>query len=99
MIAGVHGYLGSAQTLERLQAHLEARYRVLLYDQRGHGRSERPVAGTDDENAALYSLERLARDLHELLAALGLDGRPVILAGHSMGGFVIFTCYFLFLRR
>nr|MDO8112221.1 alpha/beta hydrolase [Candidatus Sigynarchaeota archaeon] len=46
------------------------------------------------ENRALYSMERLAGDLHELLGALGLGSRKIIVAGHSMGGRVALT-YFL----
>ncbi|MFI1302096.1 alpha/beta fold hydrolase [Streptomyces sioyaensis] len=51
---------------------------VLLYDQRGHGRSERPPAGYDRDTAVA--------DLTALLAALGLDRRPVHLVGNSYGG-------------
>jgi len=55
-----------------------------------------PASGTDDGDAALYSLERLARDLDELITALELDRQPLVLVGQSMGGFVAFTYYGLF---
>jgi pimeloyl-ACP methyl ester carboxylesterase len=50
---------------------------VILYDLRGHGRSERPPTG--------YGLADLMVDLDALLDALGVD-RPVILVGNSFGG-------------
>jgi pimeloyl-ACP methyl ester carboxylesterase len=96
VVVGVHGYLGNAEALEVLPPSLERRYRVLLYDQRGHGRSDAPTVDTDEGCAALYSLGRLARDLDELLDTLGLGCRPVSLVGHSMGGFVSFTYHQMF---
>lgn len=51
--------------------------RVLLYDLRGHGKSERPPSG--------YSVAELVADLEALLDGLGLDG-PVDLVGNSFGG-------------
>ena len=50
---------------------------VLLYDLRGHGRSERPAAG--------YDLDSLVADLAALLDA-GEALEPVHLVGNSMGG-------------
>ncbi|MES2496570.1 MAG: 3-oxoadipate enol-lactonase [Pseudomonadota bacterium] len=55
---------------------LTARFRVLRYDQRGHGASDAP--------AGAYSLDRLGRDVVELLDALGLD--KVDFCGLSLGG-------------
>ena len=51
---------------------------VVLYDLRGHGRTERPPTG--------YDIATAVRDLTALLAALGLDERPVHLVGNSYGG-------------
>jgi pimeloyl-ACP methyl ester carboxylesterase len=53
--------------------------KVMLYDLRGHGRSERPATG--------YSLNDSVADLTELLAALDIGG-PVHLVGNSYGGAV-----------
>src|SRR5205085_7975479 len=50
---------------------------VMLYDLRGHGRSERPVSG--------YRLDDHVADLAALLDALG-ETRPVHLVGNSFGG-------------
>ena len=55
---------------------LTARFRVLRYDQRGHGDSETPNGP--------YTIADLAGDLIELLDELGID-RPH-LAGLSLGG-------------
>lgn len=58
-------------------------HEVILYDQRGHGRSERPATG--------YSVADSVADLRALLAELGVD-RPVVLVGNSYGGTVAMAC-------
>ena len=60
---------------------LSKRYRCVLYDQRGHGRSS-PGAGGD------YSLEAMGRDLKTVLDSTVPEG-PVVLIGHSLGGMSI----------
>lgn len=50
---------------------------VVLYDLRGHGRSERPTTG--------YALADHVADLEGLLEAAGID-EPVALLGNSFGG-------------
>ena len=67
-------------------AALTARYRVLRYDQRGHGATE--VA------PGPYNIELLADDAHALLGAMGVDS--VHFVGLSMGGF---TAQMLALRH
>ena len=52
---------------------------VVLYDLRGHGRSERPPTGYDVRDAVA--------DLVAVLGALGID-RPVHLVGNSYGGVI-----------
>ncbi|MDH6245570.1 alpha/beta hydrolase [Mycobacterium sp. OTB74] len=54
--------------------------RIISYDHRGHGDSAAAPMHT-------YHIDRLAADLADLLAALGVAG-PLTLAGHSMGGMV-----------
>jgi len=54
------------------------RYRVLIWDVRGHGRS-RPDGG-------VFSIPRAAEDLVALLDHLGY--RQVVLVGQSMGGYI-----------
>lgn len=60
---------------------LSDRYRCVLYDQRGHGRS-----GTSPKDD--YSVEALAGDLRAILDATSPEG-PAVLVGHSMGGMSI----------
>ncbi len=52
---------------------------VVLYDQRGHGRSQRPATG--------YGVDQSVADLCGLLDGLGIDG-PVHLLGNSYGALV-----------
>lgn len=59
-------------------APLTRHFRLLRYDTRGHGGSDAP--------AGAYSLDRLGRDVIELLDHLGFD--HVHFAGLSLGGFV-----------
>ncbi|MFI5960645.1 alpha/beta fold hydrolase [Streptomyces asoensis] len=54
---------------------------VVMYDLRGHGRSERPASG--------YSLDDGVDDLAALLDRLGVTG-PVHLVGNSYGGTIAF---------
>ncbi len=66
----------SRRSWERLAAHLEGRFRVVAYDQRGHGDSAH-VHGP-------MALDRGVRDLEEVHASLG---EPVdLVIGHSWGG-------------
>ncbi|MFD8986264.1 alpha/beta fold hydrolase, partial [Streptomyces sp. NPDC059564] len=55
-----------------------AGHEVVLYDLRGHGRSERPATGYDSRTAV--------RDLLSVLGAIGLGGRRIHLVGNSYGG-------------
>ncbi|MCX5193057.1 alpha/beta hydrolase [Streptomyces sp. NBC_00249] len=55
-----------------------AGHEAVLYDLRGHGRSQRPADGYDSRSAV--------RDLFALLDSLDLGGRPVHLVGNSYGG-------------
>jgi pimeloyl-ACP methyl ester carboxylesterase len=57
------------------------RYRCVLYDQRGHGRSDASLG--DD-----YSIEVLGEDLRAVLDTTCPDG-PAVVLGHSMGGMTI----------
>ena len=59
----------------------EQGYRVVLYDQRGHGASTRGTAP--------LAIETLAHDLALVLDAT--DPRDAVLAGHSMGGMTIMS--------
>ncbi len=78
----VHGWSQAAALFRYQIEGLSARYRVIAYDQRGHGESDKPAFG--------YKIARLAKDLHEFLVALDL--RDVAALGHSMGCSVLW-CY------
>jgi pimeloyl-ACP methyl ester carboxylesterase len=77
----VHANGFNAQTYRVLLSPLAAGLRVLAVDQRGHGRTTLP-ADPDGRR----SWRDLQGDLTGLLDVL--DGPPVVLAGHSMGGTV-----------
>lgn len=73
-----HGY-----ALDRTTFHYQARDlrdvgRIVLWDQRGHGGS-----GVGDAHG--YTIERLGRDLEEVIEATAPQGH-LVLVGHSMGG-------------
>jgi pimeloyl-ACP methyl ester carboxylesterase len=57
---------------------LDAGYRLILIDQRGHGGSGRP------HDAAAYAAELIARDVIAVLDALGIERASIL--GYSMGG-------------
>src|SRR5262249_38006833 len=57
---------------------LASRYRVIVLDNRGTGRTTAPVTAT--------GIRQLADDTAGLLEAIGLG--PVHVAGHSMGGMI-----------
>jgi len=59
----------------QMQALLEAGYRAIAFDRRGHGRSTDPGGG--------YDFDTLADDIAAVLAALDLH--DAVLVGHSMG--------------
>jgi pimeloyl-ACP methyl ester carboxylesterase len=76
----LHG-LGSELEAWRTQLdRLRAGRRVVAYDQRGHGGSEKARDG-------VYTIEALADDLHRVVEALGV--RRVVLVGHSLSGAVL----------
>jgi pimeloyl-ACP methyl ester carboxylesterase len=75
-----HGFGGSARNWRPQLRALRARYRVVVYDARGHARSEAP------REAAAYRREELVADLLRVSLASG-DPRPV-LGGLSLGAAV-----------
>jgi pimeloyl-ACP methyl ester carboxylesterase len=75
-----HGYGLSLDAWPGQRDALRGLARVILWDQRGHGGSQRGVPGT--------TIERLGSDLGCVLDAVAPTG-PVVLVGHSMGGMTI----------
>src|SRR5690606_33163238 len=77
-----HGYtLDERSWVYQRRALREAGYRVVVWDQRGHGASG--VAESDT-----YHVDQLGRDLRRVLAEVVPEG-PLVLVGHSMGGMTI----------
>ena len=73
----IHGWpLSGESWSEQVPALEGAGYRVVTYDRRGFGRSDKPAHG--------YTYDTLAKDLHTLLGELELN--DVTLVGFSMGG-------------
>ncbi|HBM59354.1 MAG TPA: alpha/beta hydrolase, partial [Citreicella sp.] len=73
----IHGWpLSGAAWAPQVAALQDAGYRVISYDRRGFGRSDKPQSG--------YDYDTLAADLAGLLE--DLDLRDVTLVGFSMGG-------------
>lgn len=80
-IVFVHGYALNLDCWHFQRLALRGDYRLVLYDQRSHGRSPRsePTGCT---------IDTLGEDLGRVVEQLVPDG-PVILVGHSMGGMTI----------
>ncbi len=74
----VHGITESHRTWDPVRAELEARWRVVAVDARGHGESERHPP---------YDPVTMAADVGAVVAALDLD-EPLVV-GHSMGGVIV----------
>jgi len=73
-----HGFTARLGEWDLQREALRSRARLVLWDQRGHGRS-----GWTPLTRA--TIERTGRDLGQVLDAVVPEG-PVVLAGHSMGG-------------
>jgi pimeloyl-ACP methyl ester carboxylesterase len=72
----LHGLLGSGINWRKITKPFSSDFHILIFDQRGHGRSFQPPSG--------YRTEDYALDLKKILQELGWG--PVNLVGHSMGG-------------
>lgn len=77
-----HGFTCATGVWRDQIADLAAEYRVIAYDQRGHGRSGIPPRRN-------YSLSYLASDLDAVLEATLAPRETALIAGHSMGGMAV----------
>jgi pimeloyl-ACP methyl ester carboxylesterase len=73
----LHGLASTSHMFDLIAPAFAVDYHVLAVDQRGHGLSDKPGDG--------YDFETIARDLDNLLDALGVGSEPITLAGHSWG--------------
>jgi len=71
----LHGLASSSHIWDLVAPRLTPQFRVVAYDQRGHGVSGKPSSG--------YGFDRLIADAAAVIRTLGL-GRPVAV-GHSWG--------------
>jgi pimeloyl-ACP methyl ester carboxylesterase len=71
----LHGLASSSHIWDLVAPRLAPRFRVVAYDQRGHGLSGKPSSG--------YGFDRLIADAAAVIRTLRL-GRPVVV-GHSWG--------------
>jgi len=77
----VHGFSLSLDCWHFQRLAFRGKRRMVFYDQRSHGRSDR----SSPENA---TIDQLGRDLKTVIDALAPD-EPLVLVGHSMGGMSI----------
>ncbi|MGZ4494166.1 MAG: alpha/beta fold hydrolase [Nocardioides sp.] len=77
----VHGYALSLDCWHFQRLHFRGKRRMVFYDQRSHGQSDRSPTGH-------ASIDQLGHDLAAVLEQLVPEG-PVVLVGHSMGGMSI----------
>ncbi|WP_214326929.1 alpha/beta fold hydrolase [Nonomuraea sediminis] len=75
-----HGYCLNLESWHYQRRDLRENHRMVLWDQRSHGRSQRAEA--EDS-----TIDRLGEDLAEVIAEF-VPG-PCVLVGHSMGGMTI----------
>jgi pimeloyl-ACP methyl ester carboxylesterase len=74
----VHGWMCALRLWHYQIQELSREFRVVAYDQRGHGRSGAAPAGD-------YSIEAFAEDLDAVFEACVPSGVRALLGGHSMG--------------
>ena len=81
-IVFAHGYCLNQDSWHFQRKAFLGKARMVLWDQRNHGRSERgPLANS--------TIEQLGRDLQYVLD--GFTKGPVVLVGHSMGGMTVMS--------
>ncbi|HEY0790686.1 MAG TPA: alpha/beta hydrolase [Chthoniobacterales bacterium] len=90
VIVLTHGWGCDRTEWDYLKKDLGNRFRLIVWDLPGLGRSAQPVNKD-------YRLENLAGDLHTVLGLAG--NRPAVLVGHSIGGMITLTFCRLFAQE
>ncbi|WP_431679060.1 alpha/beta fold hydrolase [Kitasatospora sp. KL5] len=80
-----HGYCLNQDSWHFQRAAFREGMRLVFWDHRSHGRSERSRSYLAGEPA---SIDQLGADLKAVLDAVAPEG-PVVLVGHSMGGMTV----------
>jgi len=84
-ITMVHGWTESAKFWrEQIPIFDKDKYRIIVLDLKGHGRSSKNMTG--------YMIRNHSYDVYELLDKLGV--KETIMFGHSLGGMVSLDFYF-----
>lgn len=76
-VVWAHGLGGVCQEWEGVMDFFQGGYRVVAYDARGHGRSEKP------DRSEAYSQDIMVEDMRSLMDGLNIN--KAIVGGHSMG--------------
>ena len=76
-----HGFCLTQDIWHYQRSFLRGRYRLVLWDQRGHGRS-------GEGPADHYTVDQMGRDLRAVIETVVPEG-PIVLVGHSMGGMTV----------
>lgn len=76
----IHGLGSSTRDWEKQVVFLSQHFKVITFDVRGHGKTEKPPGP--------YSVSLFAKDTADLIQALAIS--PVHAAGISMGGMIAF---------
>ncbi len=75
----LHGFPGQMSNWKYQVPYFREKYRVIVYDQRGFGESDKPRE---------VSFEDYVEDLDSLLGAIGVDSGDTVVIGHSFGAMV-----------
>ncbi len=80
-----HGYAANSHMWEPQVEALSSKYRLILWDMRGHGQSDSP------EDPSQYSEAATVADMRALLEHLGVQ--QAVLGGQSLGGYMTLAFY------
>jgi pimeloyl-ACP methyl ester carboxylesterase len=78
-----HGYALNLDSWHYQRLALRGRFRLVFWDQRGHGRSGTGPLGSS-------TIDQVGEDLGAVIDAVVPDG-PLVLLGHSMGGMTVMS--------